>query len=179
MDKTNMTKAVEQSNNTIDFGKTKYQVVLATSMGDITINFFPDSAPNHAKNMISLAKNGFYDGLVFHRVIDGFVIQGGCPHGTGTGGPGYKVKQEFNERKHVAGTLSMARAQDPDSAGSQFFLCLKEVPFLDRQYTVFGETADEASREVVLKIGKVKTKPGDRPVEDVTIHSAKVVESPL
>ncbi len=179
MDKTNMTKAVEQSNNAIDFDKTKYQVVLATSMGDITINFFPDIAPNHSKNMISLAKNGFYDGIVFHRVIDGFVIQGGCPHGTGTGGPGYKVKQEFNERKHVAGTLSMARAQDPDSAGSQFFLCLKEVPFLDRQYTVFGETADDASRDVVLKIGKVKTKPGDRPVEDVTIHSAKVVESPL
>ncbi len=174
-----MEKKIREIEAGIDFGKNKYQVQLSTSMGDILIDFFPDVAPGHCKNMIALAKSGFYDGLIFHRVIDGFVIQGGCPNRNGTGGPGYKVNAEFNERKHVPGTLSMARAQDPNSAGSQFFLCLKDVPFLDRQYTVFGQTADQASLDNVLKIGKVKTAAGDKPMTDVTINTAKVIESPL
>ena len=108
-----------------------------------------------------------------------FVIQGGCPSGTGTGGPGFHVDAEFNEMAHEPGVLSMARAQDPNSAGSQFFLCLEKVPFLDRQYTAFGKTADDASLGVVQTIGKVRTASGDRPVEDVVIRSAKVLSSPL
>ncbi len=93
-----------------------------TTAGDMVCEFFPKDAPNHAKSMILLAKSGFYDGLVFHRTMKGFMIQGGCPKGDGTGGPGYQLKQEFNKRDHVKGILSMARAQDPDSAGSQFFI---------------------------------------------------------
>jgi peptidyl-prolyl cis-trans isomerase B (cyclophilin B) len=174
-----MEKKIREIESTIDFAKNKYQIDLDTSMGTIRLDFFPDVAPMHCKNMIALAKSGFYDGLIFHRVIDGFVIQGGCPNRNGTGGPGYRVKAEFNSRKHVPGTLSMARAQDPNSAGSQFFLCLKDVPFLDNQYTVFGQTADESSLNTVLSIGKVKTGGGDRPVEDVTIKTAKVLETPL
>jgi cyclophilin family peptidyl-prolyl cis-trans isomerase len=112
-------------------------------------------------------------------VVPGFVIQGGCPSGTGTGGPGYNVDAEFNNRKHEAGVLSMARAQDPNSAGSQFFLCLEKVPFLDGQYTAFGKTADDDSLAVVKAIGKVRTASGDRPVEDVKINKATVSTLPL
>lgn len=162
----------------VDFTKNDYQVVFETSLGDITLDLFPDLAPGHCRNLIGLAKIGFYDGIIFHRVIKDFVIQAGCPEGSGTGGPGYRVDAEFNERPHVAGTLSMARTNDPNSAGSQFFLCLARVPHLDRSYTNFGQTADDASRDVVLKIGDVDTNAQDRPLQNVTIKHARVVVRP-
>jgi len=178
MDK-DFSKTVADISQTIDFAKTKYSLTLDSSMGKINLKFFPDIAPNHCKNMIALAKAGFYDNLLFHRVVKNFVIQGGCPSGTGTGGPGYKVDAEFNDRPHVAGTLSMARANHPNSAGSQFFLCLGDADFLNNQYTVFGETADEESLKVVLAIGKVKTGFQDRPSEEVKINKATVTEENL
>jgi peptidyl-prolyl cis-trans isomerase B (cyclophilin B) len=124
--------------------------------------------------MLALAKIGYYDGLIFHRIIKGFMIQGGCPEGTGTGGPGYQIKAEFNDTKHVPGTLSMARTNDPDTAGSQFFICLERVPHLDQQYSAFGKTADQASLDVVKKIGVVPTGANDRPRTPVTINKATV-----
>ncbi|MBM4250703.1 MAG: peptidylprolyl isomerase [Deltaproteobacteria bacterium] len=172
-------KEVEKAQDSIDFSKYRYQLELDTTLGTVKLDFWPEVAPNHCKNMLGLAMIGFYDNLIFHRVVPGFVIQGGCPSGTGTGGPGYHVDAEFNESPHDPGVLSMARAQDPNSAGSQFFLCLEKVPFLDRQYTAFGKTADDASLAVVQSIGKVKTASGDRPVSDVVIKSAKVLSSPL
>ena len=159
----------------LDFANKKYQIHLNTSAGDIKMDLLSEVAPEHCKNMIGLAKIGFYDGLIFHRVISGFMIQGGCPEGTGTGGPGYQINAEFNPTSHVTGVLSMARAADPNSAGSQFFICLADTAHLDGQYTAFGKATDD-SLEVVQKIGAMPTKPGDRPVEDVTIISAKVVE---
>ena len=160
-----------------DFAKKRYQIRLDTSAGQILIDMNPEIAPGHCKNMLGLAKLGFYDGLLFHRIVKGFVIQGGCPEGTGTGGPGYKIKAEFNSLPHVPGVLSMARSNDPDSGGSQFFLCLEKVPFLDKKYTVFGKTHDQASLEVVQAIGAVKTGSDDRPNEDVRINKATVIES--
>ena len=169
---------VEAAQKDIDFSRNRYQVELDTSAGKITLDLLPDVAPNHCKNIIGLARCGFYDGIIFHRVVPGFVIQAGCPKGVGTGGPGYRVKAEFNETPHVAGVLSMARAQDPDSAGSQFFLCLGKAAFLDRQYTAFGQTADDASLAVVKSIGEVDTDDRDRPVEDVKINKASVKAEP-
>jgi peptidyl-prolyl cis-trans isomerase B (cyclophilin B) len=167
---------VEAAAKTIDFSKHKYQLVLDTSQGKITLDMLPDKAPGHVKNMLALAKIGFYDGLTFHRVIKGFMIQGGCPEGTGMGGPGYTIKAEFNDTKHEPGVLSMARTSDPNSAGSQFFICLETVPHLDNQYTAFGKTADADSLAVVRKIGDVNTGAQDRPVQPVTIKKATVVE---
>ena len=161
----------------VDFSKNKYQIELDTSTGKITLDLNSDVAPGHCKNMIGLAKIGFYDGVLFHRIIKGFMIQGGCPLGTGTGGAGYTIKAEFNTTPHEVGVLSMARTSDPNSAGSQFFICLGNHTHLDRQYTAFGKTADEASLAVVRKIGEVKTDRPDRPVSDVTIKSARVIES--
>jgi cyclophilin family peptidyl-prolyl cis-trans isomerase len=149
-----------------------------SSAGRILLDLFPDVAPGHCRNLIGLARIGFYNGIIFHRVIKGFVIQAGCPEGTGRGGPGYTIKAEFNPRPHEAGTLSMARTPDPNSAGSQFFLCLGRVAQLDRSYTVFGQTADAASRDVVLKIGNEPTDSNDRPRADVTIESASVLVTP-
>ena len=160
----------------VDFDNKSYQIELDTSEGKILLNLDPTHAPGHCKNMIGLTKIGFYDNLIFHRIIDGFMIQGGCPEGSGMGGPGYQIPAEFNATPHVAGTLSMARSQAPDSAGSQFFICLGTQSFLDNQYTAFGQTADEASMEVVVKIGSVATNAGDRPNEDVTIKKATVIE---
>jgi len=166
---------VEAAQKDIDFKKNDYQIEFDTSMGKITLNLYPDVAPGHCKNIIGLPKIGFYDGVIFHRVIKGFVIQGGCPEGTGYGGPGYQIKQEFNEKLHEAGTLSMARSNDPNSGGSQFFICVGRVPHLDRQYTVYGQTADEASKQVALNIGNVKTASGDKPLQDVKINKATVI----
>lgn len=169
---------VDAASKEIDFAKNNYQLDLDTTLGKIKIDLWPDVAPGHCKNILSLAKIGYYDGLIFHRVIPGFMIQGGCPEGTGTGGPGYTINAEFNAKPHEPGVLSMARTSDPNSAGSQFFLCLERVPHLDRQYTAFGKTADPASLETVRKVGATPTGPGDRPKTPVKINSAKVVATP-
>lgn len=175
----NYQNEVNEAAKSFDFAKNKYQLELQTNAGNIRLNMDTAVAPNHCKNLLGLAKIGFYDGVVFHRVVKDFVIQAGCPEGRGTGGPGYKVNQEFNPKKHKRGVLSMARTSDPNSAGSQFFICLKDVPFLDNQYTAFGETADEESLNVVAKIGGVETGAQDRPVEDVVIQKTQIVETPI
>ena len=166
---------VEAAQKSIDFTKNTYQLVLDTSMGKITLDTLPEVAPGHVKNLLGLAQIGYYDGLIFHRVIKGFMIQGGCPEGTGTGGPGYTIKAEFNATKHEPGVVSMARTGDPDSGGSQFFICLEKVPHLDRQYTAFGKTADQASLDVVKAIGITPTASGDRPKTPVKVSKATVV----
>ena len=137
--------------------------------GVIRAELYPAVAPNTVKNFISLAKKGYYDGLIFHRVIKGFMIQGGCPEGTGTGGPGYSIKGEFsqngfqNELKHTEGVLSMARAMHPDSAGSQFFIMHKSSPHLDGAYAAFGKITE--GMDVVNKIAETDTDYSDRPME--------------
>ncbi|MBV8153422.1 MAG: peptidylprolyl isomerase [Candidatus Eremiobacteraeota bacterium] len=118
------------------------QIRITTDKGDIVVKLFPDDAPMHSAAFLKLAKSGFYDGLTFHRVEPGFVVQGGDPDGNGTGGPGYHLKAEFNARPHLRGTLAMARASDPNSAGSQFYICLADARFLDGEYTVFGEMSE-------------------------------------
>lgn len=115
---------------------------ITTAHGDIVFRLFPDDAPNHCAAFMKLADAGFYDGLKFHRVEPGFVVQGGDPKGDGTGGPGYNLKAEFNARPHVRGTVAMARTSQPDSAGSQFYICLDDASFLNGQYTVFGQMTE-------------------------------------
>ena len=118
-------------------------LVIETTKGNVVIAMRPDLAPNHVAHIKKLAREGFYDGVVFHRVIDGFMAQTGCPNGTGTGGSKYpNLKQEFNAEPHVRGVASMARAQNPDSANSQFFICFGDARFLDRQYTVWGKVTE-------------------------------------
>lgn len=114
-------------------------IKITTDKGDMYLEMFPDVAPKHVESMLKLIKDGYYNGLTFHRVVPGFVIQGGCPKGNGTGGPGYTLPAEFNNRKHLKGTMAMARTSDPNSAGSQFYICLDAIPHLDNQYTVFGQ----------------------------------------
>jgi peptidyl-prolyl cis-trans isomerase B (cyclophilin B) len=169
---------VETAQKELDFKAKKYQIELDTTLGKITLDMLPDVAPGHCRNMLGLAKISYYDGLGFHRIIKGFMIQGGCPEGSGSGGPGYTIPAEFNATKHVAGVVSMARTSDPDSGGSQFFICLEAAPHLDRQYTAFGRTADAASLAVVKAIGVVKTGANDKPATPVTIKTAKVIETP-
>jgi peptidyl-prolyl cis-trans isomerase B (cyclophilin B) len=130
----------------------------------IRIEFFPDDAPKTVENFVTLAKKGFYDGLSFHRVVPDFVVQGGCPKGDGTGGPGYQVKAEFNQQKHVRGSVAMARSQHPDSAGSQFYITYGATPHLDNHYTVFGKVV--SGMEEVDRI-----KQGDR-MTSVAIEEA-------
>ena len=127
-------------------------LVLETTKGRVVIEMRPDLAPNHVAQIKALARRGFYDGVPFHRVIDGFMAQTGDPTGTGTGGSGNKLKAEFSNEKHVRGTVSMARAQDPNSADSQFFICFAPSPFLDGQYTIWGQV--ESGMENVDKIKK-------------------------
>lgn len=162
----------------LDFSKNTYQIEFDTTLGKILLNLWPDVAPGHCKNILGLTSIGFYNGIIFHRVIKGFVIQVGCPKGNGTGGPGYTIAAEFNEKLHEAGVLSMARTSDPNSAGSQFFVCLDRVPHLDRSYTAFGQTADQPSLDVVLKIGSSKTDASDRPLQPVKINSSRVITTP-
>lgn len=169
---------VDQALKDVDFSKNKYQVQLDTTEGKILLDVYPEAAPGHSRNLIGLAKIGFYDGIIFHRVISGFMIQVGCPLGTGTGGPGYTIKAEFNKTPHEPGVLSMARTSDPNSAGSQFFICLERVPHLDGQYTVFGKTADQASLDIVRAIGATETNRNDRPLKEIKINSAKVIVTP-
>jgi peptidylprolyl isomerase/peptidyl-prolyl cis-trans isomerase B (cyclophilin B) len=119
--------------------RVKQQAVITMEKGgDIVIDFYPEDAPKTVENFVTLAKKGFYDGVKFHRREENFVIQGGDPKGDGTGGPGYTIKAEFNKQRHVRGAVAMARTQDPNSAGSQFYICLGPAHFLDNQYTVFG-----------------------------------------
>ena len=151
-------------------------VTITMKNGDVMkAELYPDIAPNTVKNFISLVKKGFYDGLIFHRVISGFMIQGGCPDGTGMGGPGYSIKGEFsqngfaNQFKHTPGVLSMARAMHPDSAGSQFFIMHKAAPHLDGAYAAFGKITD-----VVDKIAQTDTDYSDRPLAPQVIASMTV-----
>ena len=133
----------------------KDHLVLETTKGKVVIKLRPDLAPNHVAHIKKLAEEGFYDGIVFHRVIDGFMAQTGCPHGTGTGGSSYpNLKQEFNPEPHVRGTCSMARSSNPDSANSQFFICFDDARFLDRQYTVWGEVVEGMENVDKIKRGE-------------------------
>ena len=154
--------------------------IITTKFGDIKLEFYPEHAPKTVDNFKELAKKGFYDGLIFHRIVPKFVIQSGDPNtrnlsnrGTwGTGGPGWNVKAEFNKNKHSRGALSMARSQDPDSAGSQFFIVLKDSSFLDGQYTVFGKVA--SGMEIVDKIEALSTDSADAPVDPEEAKMTKV-----
>jgi peptidyl-prolyl cis-trans isomerase B (cyclophilin B) len=155
--------------------------VISTSAGDMVIEFWPDVAPNTVSNFIKLAKSGFYDGTCFHRVIKGFMIQGGDPltkdeakkGSWGTGDPGYKIKAEFNKNSHVRGVISMARSQSPDSAGSQFFICHGDPKFLDGQYTAFGKLIK--GDDVLEKIATTPTLPRDVPATRQNVKSIKIV----
>jgi peptidylprolyl isomerase len=134
-------------------------MTLDTTKGKVVIEMRPDLAPNHVARIKELVKSGFYDGIVFHRVIDGFMAQTGCPHGTGTGGSGQKLKAEFNAEPHVRGTVSMARAQNPDSGDSQFFICFDEASFLDKQYTVWGKVIEGMENVDKIKRGEPVREP--------------------
>jgi len=148
--------------------------LLQTNTGDIVIEFHPEDAPNTVANFVSLVKKGFYNGLTFHRIIPGFMMQGGCPKGDGLGGPGYTLQAEFNSRKHTAGTVSMARTEDPNSAGSQFFICFAPIAHLDGQYTAFAEVV--RGLDVVRKIEPIGTA-GGRPKERVVMEKVSLLES--
>ncbi len=158
--------------------------VISTSYGDMTISFWPEVAPKTVENFKKLARDGFYDGTAFHRIIKGFMVQGGCPNTKagargqpGTGDPGYKVAAEFNSKHHARGVISMARAAHPDSAGCQFFICHGEAGFLDKQYTAFGELT--AGDSVLEQIATVPTKHGgggekSTPIDRVEVKSITI-----
>lgn len=155
--------------------------IIKTAEGELVLEFWPDVSPGHVENFTKLAKQGFYDGTCFHRVIKDFMIQGGDPNtkdeakqrSWGTGGPGYQIKAEFNDKAHVRGVLSMARSSDPNSAGSQFFICHGDPRFLDKQYTAFGRLIK--GDEVLEKIATTKTAPGDRPLKRMHVESVTIV----
>lgn len=149
------------------------RAIIETKFGEMEVEFLPDKAPGHVKNFLDLAGKGFYDGTTFHRVIPGFMIQGGDPNTKdakasrdrhGTGGPGHSVKAEFNDTPHTRGVLSMARSSDPDSAGSQFFICVKDSAFLDRQYTAFGRVVRgiEVADKIVAAPRDARDNPNER-----------------
>ena len=140
---------------------TENTLILETTQGPVTIEMRPDLAPGHVARIKELVREGFYDGIVFHRVIDGFMAQTGCPHGTGTGGSKYPdLKAEFNAQPHVRGTVSMARAQNPNSANSQFFICFDDATFLDGQYTVWGQVTEGMDFVDALPKGEPPRTPG-------------------
>jgi peptidyl-prolyl cis-trans isomerase B (cyclophilin B) len=157
------------------------QAIIETKFGSMEMRFFPDKAPKHVENFMKLAKSGLYDKTIFHRVIPGFMIQGGDPNTKdetnkaqyGMGGPGYRVKAEFNDRPHVRGTVSMARSSDPDSAGSQFFIVVKDTPHLNGKYTVFAEVVK--GMEVADKIVSQPRDARDNPLERIEM-TVKIVE---
>jgi peptidyl-prolyl cis-trans isomerase B (cyclophilin B) len=160
------------------------RAIIHTNYGDMTVEFWPDVAPRTVDNFLKLSREKFYDGTAFHRVIKGFMIQGGCPNSKvgargvpGTGGPGYMVKAEFNNRAHVKGVLSMARSSDPDSAGSQFFVCHGDASFLNNKYTAFGKLV--SGEEVLNKIAAIRCvgQEGSTPTERVEITSVELVEA--
>jgi peptidyl-prolyl cis-trans isomerase B (cyclophilin B) len=156
------------------------KAVIETKFGNIELKFFPEVAPGHVSNFIELAKKGFYDGTIFHRVIPGFMIQGGDPNSKnpdrsthGMGGPGYSIKAEFNDKSHKRGILSMARSANPDSAGSQFFICVADAPFLDKQYTVFGEAV--SGMDIADKIVNQPRDKRDNPLDRIEMK-VKIIE---
>jgi peptidyl-prolyl cis-trans isomerase B (cyclophilin B) len=160
------------------------RAIIHTNYGDMTVEFWPDVAPRTVDNFLKLSREKFYDGSAFHRIIKGFMIQGGCPNSKvgargvpGTGGPGYQIKAEFNNRAHEKGVLSMARSSAPDSAGSQFFICHGNASFLNNQYTAFGKLV--AGEEVLNKIANVVCVGPERstPTERVEITSVELVEA--
>lgn len=161
---------------------TKVRAHIDTPHGTMTLVFFPEKAPATVRSFIRLADKGFYNNLVFHRIIKDFMIQGGCPKGDGTGDAGFKLKAEFNDTPHVKGVLSMARSQNPDSAGCQFFICHGDARFLDKQYTAFGriDPADAASMATLEKIANVKVTKSmfggeaSRPAERVPMTAVRV-----
>lgn len=174
---THVSPAISEKSRPRTFSKQEIErmkqttAVLETKFGEITLKFFPEVAPKHVKSFIDLASSGFYDGTTFHRVVPGFVIQGGDPHSKnedrskhGTGGPGYTLEAEFSNLPHKRGTLSMARAAHPDSAGSQFFICVADVAFLDGQYTVFGEVTEgmDVVDEIVAQPRDSRDNPNER-----------------
>jgi peptidyl-prolyl cis-trans isomerase B (cyclophilin B) len=158
------------------------RAIIHTTYGDMTVEFWPDVAPRTVDNFLKLAREGFYEGTCFHRIIKGFMIQGGCPNSKlgargqpGTGGPGYQIKAEFNNRSHTKGVLSMARSSDPDSAGSQFFICHGDASFLNNKYTAFGKLVD--GEKVLDKIATIACVGPERssPTERVEVTSVEVV----
>ena len=155
-----------------DYKDAENTLVMETTQGQVVINMRPDLAPNHVARIKELAREGFYDGIVFHRVIEGFMAQTGCPRGTGTGGSGKKLRAEFNAEPHVRGTCSMARAQDPNSGDSQFFICFTDARFLDRQYTVWGEVIEGMENVDKIKRGE----PVQNPDKIVSMKVAADVE---
>ena len=154
---TNVLGAAEMTENTNPI------IVMELDSGQVVIRTRPDLAPKHVDRIVELVNDKFYDGLTFHRVIDGFMAQGGDPVGNGTGGSGQKIEAEFSDAKHVRGTVSMARSQDPNSADSQFFICFEESPWLDGQYTVWGEVIDGMEYVDLLKRGHHQTGEVDQP----------------
>ena len=171
----------ERTQRQADACAAKEVAVVKTSEGEMVLEFWPDVAPNHVDNFKKLAKQGFYDGTCFHRVIKGFMIQGGDPNtkdenkkdSWGMGGPGYSIKAEFNDKPHTRGVLSMARSANPDSAGSQFFICHGDPRFLDKQYTAFGKLIK--GDDVLEKIANAATERPDRPIKRISIESIKIV----
>ncbi len=149
---------------------TNPQVIVETDSGTIVLELFPKEAPVTVENFLKLVNQKYYDGLIFHRVIPGFMIQGGDPKGNGSGGPGWTIQGEFGARKHVLGTLSMARTADPNSAGSQFFICVAPAPHLDGQYAAFGQAISGA--EVAVKISSVPRDGMDKPLSPIHIKRA-------
>ncbi|MDQ6631147.1 MAG: peptidylprolyl isomerase [Verrucomicrobiota bacterium] len=166
--------------------ETNEVAVIKTTHGEMVISFWPDVAPKTVENFKTLAKKGFYDGTAFHRIVKGFMVQGGDPltkdvsmeDRWGTGDPGYKIKAEFNDKPHVRGVISMARSQNPDSAGSQFFVCLGDAKFLDRQYTAFGQVIK--GDDVLGKLGDLPTAMSgggekSKPTARVGVESIRIV----
>lgn len=150
----NQTKVEEQKKEMTEPASKDYQeAVIETNKGTIVFKFYREDAPKTIENFVKLVEQNFYDGLTWHRVVPGFVIQGGCPKGDGTGGPGYTIDAEFNSRPHLTGTVAMARAYDPNSAGSQFYICLAPQPSLDGKYTVFGQVTEGQEVVNTIRVG--------------------------
>jgi peptidyl-prolyl cis-trans isomerase B (cyclophilin B) len=179
-------EAAADAKKTLTAATTNEVAVIKTSAGEMVVEFWPDVAPKHVENFKKLARQGFYDGTAFHRIIKGFMIQGGDPNtkdpnkedSYGMGGPGYSVNAEFNDRKHVRGVLSMARSADPNSAGSQFFIMLGAAPSLDNKYTGFGKLIK--GEDVLAKIGDTPVGPSrsgesSKPKQRITVESVKIV----
>jgi len=181
---TNQTAKPKEDTKSVITNAVKEVAVIKTSVGEMVVEFWPEAAPNTVENFKKLARQGFYNGTAFHRIVRGFMIQGGDPLSktddamVGTGGPGYQIKAEFNDHRHVRGVLSMARSRDPNSAGSQFFICLEAAPSLDGSYTAFGKLIK--GEDVLVKIGDTPVTRGSggensKPVQRVAVESIKIV----